>query len=165
MNQSEYLMKRFDSLFTQIITPKLIDCGFERCFIREGWMKPCYLYYCINSELYFSCSYDWRDNYIDCSIGDAYEFKDAMPRIVVLYHYNIFYKILLKENLKYKYFWNGEKAMRKYLEKISLSLECVIENYSSTVHINKEIHSEHNRLKPHLIKKITKIEELPLIKD
>ena len=75
----------FDKNFRQIVGPKLKELGFEQLKL-EGCMCPEYLFH--KESLWFSLSWDWRDQYLDVSLGKLFWFKDVMERVVVIGDYS-----------------------------------------------------------------------------
>lgn len=75
----------FDQNFRKILIPILKDLGFNRVELK-GCMCPEYLFN--NGTVWFSLSWDWRDQYLDISLGKLFWFKDVMKRVVVIGDYS-----------------------------------------------------------------------------
>lgn len=75
----------FDKNFRQIVGQKLKELGFEQLKLK-GCMCPKYLFY--KESIWFSLSWDWRDQYLDVSLGKLFWFKDVMERVVVIGDYS-----------------------------------------------------------------------------
>ena len=76
-----------DQKFNEILKPKLEKLGFTRVNLK-GCMCPEYLYN--NERLWFELSWDWRDRYLEVSLGHLHWFKDVMPRVVVIGDYSCY---------------------------------------------------------------------------
>lgn len=75
----------FEDKFKIILEPVLKDLGFVKV-VLNGCMRPQFLF---NKErLWFSLSWDWRDRYLDVSLGHLFWFKDVMERVVVIGDYS-----------------------------------------------------------------------------
>lgn len=74
----------FDQQFHKILEPKLHSLGFTRLVLKDC-MCPEYLYE--KGRLWFELSWDWRDRYLEVSLGNLFWFKDVMPRVVVVGDY------------------------------------------------------------------------------
>jgi len=79
------MSKTFEENFKEILEPVLIELDFEQIKL-QGCMCPEYLF--TNESIWFSLSWDWRDRYLDVSLGKLYWFKDVMERIVVIGDYS-----------------------------------------------------------------------------
>ena len=73
--------------FKKILEPKLEELGFTRVNLKDC-MCPTYLY--TNGRLWFELSWDWRDRYLEVSLGHLCWFKDVMPRVVVIGDYSFY---------------------------------------------------------------------------
>ncbi len=79
MKKSEY-----QKIIKKNLQPKLKQLGFKEIKLKDC-MRPEVLY---NKErIWFGSSWDYRDQYLDLSLGHLYWFKDVMPRVIVLGNY------------------------------------------------------------------------------
>ncbi|MCP4020562.1 MAG: hypothetical protein GY729_01860 [Desulfobacteraceae bacterium] len=75
----------FEDKFKTILEPVLRNLGFAKVVLNDC-MRPQFLF---NKErLWFSLSWDWRDRYLDVSLGHLFWFKDVMERVVVIGDYS-----------------------------------------------------------------------------
>jgi hypothetical protein len=79
-------MKRsdFQQLVDQELKPHLLDLGFKE-IILKNCMCPEVLYQ--KGRLWFGASWDYRDQYLEISLGHLYWFKDVMPRVIIIGSY------------------------------------------------------------------------------
>jgi hypothetical protein len=75
----------FDKNIRKILFPVLKELGFQRVKLK-GIMCSEYLFN--NGDVWFSLSWDWRDQYLDVSLGKLFWFKDVMERVVVIGDYS-----------------------------------------------------------------------------
>jgi len=75
----------FDQILRKILKPILKELGFKQVKLK-GIMCPEYLF--TNGSVWFSLSWDWRDQYLDVSLGKLFWFKDVMERVVVIGDYS-----------------------------------------------------------------------------
>tara|TARA_R110002124_G_C8951432_1_gene513350 strand:+ start:1086 stop:1553 length:468 start_codon:yes stop_codon:yes gene_type:complete len=75
----------FDKNIRKILFPVLKELGFQQVKLK-GIMCPEYLFN--NGDVWFSLSWDWRDQYLDVSLGKLFWFKDVMERVVVIGDYS-----------------------------------------------------------------------------
>ena len=75
----------FDHNFRKVLNPILKELGFKQVKLK-GIMCPEYLF--TNGSVWFSLSWDWRDQYLEVSLGKLFWFKDVMERIVVIGDYS-----------------------------------------------------------------------------
>ncbi len=73
--------KEFTALFESILEPKLFSIGFKRVVLAKGWISPEYLFE--RDGIWFACSWDWRDRYLEINLGRLFFFKDVLPRVIV----------------------------------------------------------------------------------
>jgi hypothetical protein len=73
--------------FFAILQPTLESLDFKR--VR---LKSCIFYEELwrNGRLWFGCSFDVRDQYLEVSLGHLYWFRDVMPRVIILCDYSSF---------------------------------------------------------------------------
>ena len=74
----------FQKKIEQDLKPTLLFLGF-----KQVKMKHCISYEVLfnNRQLWFGASWDYRDQYLDISLGHLYWFGDVMPRVVILGKY------------------------------------------------------------------------------
>ena len=81
------MQSKLKESFGQMLEPMLVERGFERIVLKscmcpeELWRK---------GRLWFSCSFDWRDQDLDICLGHLYWFRDVMPRVIILGEYSSF---------------------------------------------------------------------------
>jgi len=110
----------FDSDFKRILTSELTRAGFKRVKL-QSCMCPEYLYN--RDRLWFSISWDLRDQYLDVSLGHLYWFKDVMARAVVIGDFSNYDK-----NVKWNSI-NSETKANVVLDRIAKSLSGAIDTY------------------------------------
>jgi hypothetical protein len=71
--------------FQQFVTPVLNKLGFSRVLLRDC-MHPEHLFQ--SDRIWFSVSWDWRDQYLDVCLGRLFWFRDVMPRVVIIGDYS-----------------------------------------------------------------------------
>ena len=79
------MSETFDQHFRKLLNPTLEELGFKRVKLK-GIMCTEYLF--TNGSVWFSLSWDWRDQYLDVSLGKLFWFKDVMERVVVIGDYS-----------------------------------------------------------------------------
>jgi|TARA_R110002060_G_scaffold78085_1_gene90583 hypothetical protein len=72
-------------IFDDIFKPTLIGLGFKKV-VLNGCMAYEVLYR--KDDLWIGSSWDFRDQYLEFSIGHMYSFKDVMPRFIILGDYS-----------------------------------------------------------------------------
>ncbi|UWG96261.1 hypothetical protein LPY66_15325 [Dehalobacter sp. DCM] len=80
MRESE---KIFEDIFKKELEPTLLELGFSRYCLPKGWIQPSFLFNNNTHNIWFGCSWDWRDFYFEAELGSLYRFKDVLPRIIV----------------------------------------------------------------------------------
>jgi hypothetical protein len=75
------LSDAFSTSFEEVLQPVLVDLGFVEVKLKDC-MRPEYLFR--NGRIWFSLSWDCRDQYFDASLGHLFWFRDVMPRVVVI---------------------------------------------------------------------------------
>lgn len=88
MNSDE----EFNILFESIVAPKLLLLEFEKIILPEGWISPEYLFE--KDGVWFGCSWDWRDHYLEIDLGHLFYFEDVMPRVIVQNTFESYLKLL-----------------------------------------------------------------------
>ncbi len=73
--------KEFMTLFESILEPKLRNSGFERVILAAGWISPEYLFE--KDGIWFGCSWDWRERYLEIDLGHLFFFEDVLPSVIV----------------------------------------------------------------------------------
>ena len=71
----------FVTLVDEIILPVLNPYSFQRVTKPDGWITPEVLLE--SGNRWFGASWDWRDRYLDASLGRLFLFRDVLPRVVV----------------------------------------------------------------------------------
>ena len=61
--------------------PVLQPVGFQRVAKPDGWITPAVLLE--SGNRWFAASWDWRDRYLDASLGRLFLFRDVLPRVIV----------------------------------------------------------------------------------
>ena len=113
-------MNKFKIEFNTILKPALLKLGFAEIKLKN----------CIHSEflfnkdrLWFAMSWDWRDRYLEVSLGHLFDFKDVMERVVVIGDYS---------NYDRRIKWDAIDKLggEKVFEIIAASLKNAIDLYS-----------------------------------
>jgi len=73
----------FEEIFKEELVPTLLNLGFSRFFLTEGWIQPIFLFKHNTKNIWFGSSWDWRDSYFEAELGSLYIFKDVLPRVIV----------------------------------------------------------------------------------
>ncbi len=116
------MSEEFSKAVTSILEPVLMKQGFRRIKLKDCICAK-YLYQ--KGRLWFSVSWDWRDQYFDTNLGNLFWFKDVMPRVVVIGDYSCYDKTVQ---------WNSIRQnddIEKIISKISLSLLSAITLYET----------------------------------
>jgi len=71
----------FVTLVDEIILSVLKPYGFQHVPKPDGRIAPEVLME--SSNRWFGASWDWRDRYLDASLGRLFLFRDVLPRVVV----------------------------------------------------------------------------------
>lgn len=79
------MLDTFDKNIRKILFPVLKELGFQQVKLK-GMICPEYLFN--NGDVWFSLSWDWRDQYLDVSLGKLFWFKGVMERVVVIGDYS-----------------------------------------------------------------------------
>jgi len=74
-----------------VLKPKLLELGFQEIML-DHCMRPEVLFN--NGRLWFSASWDYRDQYLEIRLGHLFWIKDVMPHIIVLGDYVDYYSKL-----------------------------------------------------------------------
>ena len=72
-------------IFDAIFKPTLIGLGFKKVLLK-GCMTYDVLYQ--KGNLWIGSSWDFRDQYLEFSLGHMYSFKDVIPRFIILGDYS-----------------------------------------------------------------------------
>ena len=82
MSQNKKMKKsEFHKLIDLGLKPELCELGFVEVNLN-GCMKPEVLFN--KGKIWFGASWDYRDMYLEISLGHLYWFKDVMPRVIIL---------------------------------------------------------------------------------
>ena len=113
-------MMTFEKEFNTILKPVLVKLRFVEIKLKNC-MCPEFLFN--KDRLWFSMSWDWRDRYLEVSLGHLFWFRDVMKRVVVIGDYS---------NYKKEITWNAIDKMgsEKVLQIIAGSLDDAIALYS-----------------------------------
>ncbi|OIQ90478.1 hypothetical protein GALL_276170 [mine drainage metagenome] len=71
--------------FDRLLRPILLKLEFEEVRLKNC-MRPEFLFR--RDRVWFSLSWDWRDQYLEVCLGRLVWFEDVMPRVVVLGDYS-----------------------------------------------------------------------------
>jgi hypothetical protein len=71
--------------FEKLLRPTLERLEFREVALKDC-MRPEFLFR--RDRSWFALSWDWKDQYLDVSLGRAFWFRDVMPRIVVIGDYS-----------------------------------------------------------------------------
>ena len=72
---------KFIAAVDEVILPVLEPHGFRRVKKPDGWIAPEILLE--SNNRWFGTSWDWRDRYLDASLGRLFLFQDVLPRVIV----------------------------------------------------------------------------------
>lgn len=152
MRESE---KIFEEIFKKELEPILLDLGFSRYILPKGWIQPSFLFKHNTNNIWFGCSWDWRDFYFDAELGTLYGFKDVLPRVIVCG-----FVFLKKSNTKY--------TSEYITEQINDAKDRIIDlaniNFEKYYRYIKSAQSEKiHKLRNYIEKEISSEEELPFI--
>lgn len=145
----------FEEQFNIIVHPIIDNLGGKRLILKKGWMQPHFIYKFPNN-VWFDCSYDWRDRYFQADLGRLFLFRDVMPRAVVLEDYDYYLIAAYKE----KILISSDTIQRANCLDVALkivadTLPSVIKNYQNLSLIAMDqIQKRENKLKDYLIKEL-----------
>ena len=71
----------FIAIIEEVIVPVLEPYGFQRIKRPYGWITPEVLLESRNR--WFAASWDFRDHYLDATLGRLFLFRDVLPRVIV----------------------------------------------------------------------------------
>lgn len=87
--QQIVMQTKLKDIFDKTLKPTLKKLGFERIQLKSC-IHPEELWR--NGRLWFAASFDWRDQYLEVSLGHLYWFRDVMPRVIVLGDFSSYVK-------------------------------------------------------------------------
>jgi len=148
----------FTNQFIEQVEPILYKLGAQRFKARDGVIGYEFLYKFPNN-VWFSCDYDLRDNYFECSLGCLFRLRDCLPRVVVLEHYKWYIESGIANGLLLNKFFNviNIQKFSSSIEGIAKTLEIILMQYETLYKgIAEKIADEKSRLKSRLIKNISK---------
>jgi hypothetical protein len=73
--------EEFVAAVAEFVLPVLEPHGFQRIREPDGWITPGVLFESRNR--WFGASWDWREKYLDASLGRLFLFRDVLPRVIV----------------------------------------------------------------------------------
>jgi hypothetical protein len=76
MQEPEFL-----ALVEEVVVPVLEPHGFQRVTPPDGWIAPEVLLE--SGNRWFGASWDWRDRYLDATLGRLFLYRDVLPRVIV----------------------------------------------------------------------------------
>lgn len=79
--------KAFSEAFHELLEPVLVGQGFRRVLPPDGWMAPTELFESHNR--WFGASWDWRDRYLEVSLGRLFQYRDVLPRVIIQGPYSL----------------------------------------------------------------------------
>jgi hypothetical protein len=132
----------YAKIIRRVLEPKLLELGFKKVELRG-----CISYEALfrKEDLWLGTSWDWRDRYLDLSLGHLYWFKDVMARVVITGDYSSFCSQI--ETL--------DKHGRDYLEQVAKTIANSIEEAIFKYQENRELgESQKSRLRPYLIGRV-----------
>ena len=121
------------------------------------------MFYYIKPGKWFGFNYhnECQDNFIEVNIGELFNFKDCIPRLIKTGEYNENIKKLNSENLlnsKILLLEQANKNIKKTVEIIKNTFDIVIKNIDLEVEDKRK-----EKLKTHLIKSIKTFDDLKQI--
>ena len=152
MRESE---KIFEDIFKKELELILLEFGFSRYRLPKGWIQPTFLYKHNSNNIWFGCSWDWRDFYFEAELGGLYRFKDVLPRVIIC-------GFAFEKQCKTKY--TSEYITEQIINaknRITDLAKKDFENYFK--YINDAQSEKVNRLRTYIEKEIMLAEELPFI--
>ncbi len=128
-------MKRsdFQQLVDQELKPYLLDLGFKEIILKDC-MRPEVLYQ--KGRLWFGASWDYRDQYLEISLGHLYWFKDVMPRVIIIGSYES-YSSELARKLK-RTDWKLEDIVKEIRKTIKDAIAKYEERYEEILKSNTD---------------------------
>ena len=78
---------RFSEAFHKLLKPVLAGLGFRRILPPHGWTAPAELFESHNR--WFGSSWDWRDAYLEVSLGRLFQYRDVNPRVIIQGPYSL----------------------------------------------------------------------------
>jgi len=76
----------FARAFQESVAPVLAAYGFRQVLPPDGWMAPEKLFECRNR--WFRASWDWRDRYLETTLGRLFRYRDVLPSVIVVGPYS-----------------------------------------------------------------------------
>jgi hypothetical protein len=117
---------QFSSSFDLILQPVLSGLGFDRVLLKDC-MRPEYLYR--KDGLWLGVSWDYRDRYLEVSLGRLHWFSDVMPRVVVIGDYSKYEPGITPDAIRKPQ--DTDRVMRKIAETLESAIEEFGRNYAS----------------------------------
>lgn len=152
MRESE---KVFKDIFKKEIEPTLLELGFSIYSLPKGWIQPSFLFKLNTNNIWFGCSWDWRDFCFEAELGGLYRFKDVLPRVIVC-------GFLFEKNCKTKY--TSKYIDEQIIYAKSRIVDLANNNFEKYYKFISDAQSEKiQRLKMYIEKEILFEEELPFL--
>ena len=152
MRESE---KIFEDIFKKELEPILLELGFSRYSLPKGWIQPSFLFKHNDSNIWFGCSWDWREFYFEAELGGLYRFKDVLPRVIIC-------GFVFEKKCKTKY--NSEYITEQIINAKNRITDLADKNFENYYkYISDAQIGKVNRLKMYIEEEILLKEELPFI--
>lgn len=152
MRKSE---KIFEDIFTKELEPTLSELGFSRFILPKGWIQPSSLFKHDTNNIWFGCSWDWRDFYFEAELGSLYRFKDVLPRVIIC-------GFCFEKKCKTKY--TSEYITEQIINAKNRIADLASNNFGKYFEFISNAQSEKiHRLRMYIEKEILSEEELPFI--
>ena len=152
MRESE---KIFEDIFKRELEQTLLELGLTRYSLPKGWIQPSFLYKHDNNNIWFGCSWDWREFYFEAELGSLYKFKDVLSRVIVC-------GFVFEKKCKTKY--TSEYITEQIVYTKNRIVDLSNKNFEKYYKFISDAQSEKiHRLKGYIEKEILLEEELPFI--
>ncbi len=113
---------QYEIAFDNLLRPILANLKFEEVRLKDC-MRPDLLFG--SGRIWFSLSWDWRDQYLDVCLGRLFWFKDVMPRVVVIGDFSYWNSFITWDAI------NAESSFETVFTKIADSLPTAVSRVES----------------------------------
>ncbi len=149
--------KIFDNIFKKELEPTLLETGFSKYSLPKGWIQPLFLFKHNTNNIWFGCSWDWRDFYFEAELGGLFMFKDVLPRVIIC-------GFALEKRCKIQN--TSEYIAEQIIHAKNKFLDLSNKNFDKYFEfINSAQSKKVQRLRMYIEKEISSDEELPFISD
>lgn len=143
--------KIFEIIFYKVTEPFLTDLDFVKVNLPKGWMQPTFLYKHKKENVWFGCSWDWRDFYFDADLGELFCIKDVMPRVIVIGN-NL--DLTVKDT-------NLENLLTFKFEHVNQHIEQLVSHDFAKYYDSSEVRNKRvNKLRDLIIKQVGSLDDL-----